>query len=153
MSSLFNEAIWFQGRGNHSTDPLDKFIFYLSAFNAITRHLSGKEVEKAEISKMIAPMGSYTVQMLREPLSILCDRKRLEIKGSDCQERCAALLAKGSIECIAEALMISKDIRGFVFHPSRTDIQPVSYEILIACNAILKEATSFLIGVSKSNVN
>ena len=88
--------------------------------------------------------------MLRAPLEILCDRKRLEIKGSDCQEKCAALLRNGSIGCVAKALAVAQNIRGLVFRPSRTDIQPVSYEILIACNAVLKEVTEFLISSSKN---
>lgn len=150
MASLVNEAIWFCGRGDHSSDPLDKFIFYLSSLNAITHHISGTGRGEYAIEKTVAAMGGDTVKMLREPLVVICDRKRLEIRGSDCQEKCLMLLGKGSIDCLAEALMIIQEIRGLVFHPPRSGIQPVSYEILIACNEILKEVASFLIGTAKN---
>ncbi len=124
--SSLNEIRWFLARGKHCNDPLDKFIFFFSAFNILYSGLLGKgpewrgEMNLGDMKKLLSRIDANVDSVLGEAMNSFAKH---------------GFKKPASLE---DALMEIHSIRHLVFRPSRTDMQSVGYDVLIVCNMILE---------------
>lgn len=155
--SVENEVLWYLGRAKHLTDPFDKFVFYSAAFNLLYSSFLGKgtgwngDMEQKDLRKLLAILKGEKAAKATEELShsfeALADRVKVPLKGTEgLQKAC-----KGEpLEALAGAVMIASRIRGVAFRSPRMDIQPIAYEVLIACNSVLERVGTDLLKAMKT---